>query len=423
MSIRQPLNPQYSVLSPLLDTCVRCGLCLPQCPTYLLTQNERSSPRGRIALMNAVTTGDLDVADSGYLDELDFCLGCRNCETACPAGVEYGAALEIARAGAAPYLNESPRRRVARRVGLRLVEGDLRALRAVARGLRLFQRTGARSVARFTGLLDLLGVERLDRLSPDVASEMLLPDGQVWRPDGPPRLRVGLFTGCVMSVAFAEVHLATIRTLVANGCEVVAVAGQGCCGALHAHTGDVKTARRLARRNVAAFERQSLDAIVVNAAGCGAALKEYGGWLHGHPRATTFVTTVCDYSELLLELDPRPPKPVPLTVTYQDACHLAHAQGVRRQPRELLARVPALELREMAESDLCCGSAGTYNLTRPETAEALLERKLDHALATGAGTIVTTNPGCMLQLRSGLSERGSAVQVRHLAEIVAAAYD
>jgi glycolate oxidase iron-sulfur subunit len=445
--------------------CIRCGLCLSVCPTYQLTLLEEESPRGRIAMARAATEGFLPLTPD-FVRHEESCLLCEACTAICPAGVrmeELGVAVRATLAEQAPP--QGRRARLAQRLGFWLL-ADVARLRRLLALLRLYQRSGLQALVRRTGLLRLLGLAEAEGYLPRLDAPFLVPRGQVWEPrppqppnpggspspgfapspsrlpvagegsgGSPPGLgglggangRVALFAGCVMSTAFAETDRATARVLAANGARVEAPAGQGCCGALHAHGGDREGARALARRNVAAFEAGGYDAIVVNAAGCGAMLKEYSHLLQDDPawaeRAAAFAARVRDFTEYLAALGPVAPwGRVEATVTYQDPCHLAHAQRVRRQPRALLGQVPGLRLVEMAESDLCCGSAGVYNLTHPETAEQLQERKLDNVAATGAPVVVTANPGCLLQLQAGAARRGLAVQVRHIADVLDEAY-
>jgi glycolate oxidase iron-sulfur subunit len=299
----------------------------------------------------------------------------------------------------------------------------MRRFRAACRLAWLYQRSGLRRLLRASGLLKLLGLAEAEALLPAMPRRFVVPRGQTWRPPaGRPVTRcVALFTGCVMSTAFAATTEATARLLARRGCEVVAVAGQGCCGALHLHSGAVEGARRLARTNVAAFDPAEFDAVVVNSAGCGSTLKGYGHLLEGdeQARGKAFAGKVRDITEYLADL----PADVPtggldIAVTYQEPCHLAHAQRISQQPRRLLRSIPGLELREMRESALCCGSAGIYNLTHEAMAAQLLERKLDNARATGAAAIVTANPGCLLQLQAGLRGRDDQMRVVHIVDLL-----
>jgi glycolate oxidase iron-sulfur subunit len=301
--------------------------------------------------------------------------------------------------------------------------GSMGRFRAACRAARLYQRTGMRGLLRRSGLLRLLRLDGAEALLPDMPGRFIVPHGQVWRPPQGRAVvrRVALFTGCIMSTAFAATTEATARVLARRGCEVVAVAGQGCCGAFQLDSGAAGEARALARRNVEAFSSEPFDAVVVNAAGCGSTLKGYEHLLESDG-AAGFAGRVRDITEYLAEL----PADVAAgelrcAVTYQEPCHLAHAQRITQQPRRLLRAIPGLELREMRESALCCGSAGIYNLTNGEMAARLLERKLDNAEETGASVIATANPGCLLQLQAGARERGSSVQVRHIVDLIDAA--
>jgi glycolate oxidase iron-sulfur subunit len=304
----------------------------------------------------------------------------------------------------------------------------LELFRLFSRLMWFYQRSGAQAIARRSGLLKLLKLDETETLLPPISNRFVAPQGQIYPAEGTPRYHVALLAGCIMSTAFAEVHEATIRVLQKNGCEVLLPPDQGCCGALHVHGGDMDGGRELARRNIAAFEGLGLDAIIVNAAGCGSTMKEYGHLLHDDPawaeRASAFAAKVKDISEFLgaIELNTRDLRPLNATVTYQEPCHLAHAQRISAQPRALLRAIPGLTLTEMRESSLCCGSAGIYNVTEPEMAARLGNRKLDNAEATSADILVTANPGCHLQLAGGLRRRGSAMHVRHIVEVLDQAY-
>jgi glycolate oxidase iron-sulfur subunit len=306
----------------------------------------------------------------------------------------------------------------------------MRLFRAVAGLMRLYQRSGLQRLARATGLLRLMKLDAMEALLPPMDRRFMTPLGQTFAPaDGAVTRRVGLVSGCIMSTAYAEIDRATARVLAANGCEVVVVAGQGCCGALHVHAGDKEGGRALARRNIDAFERSGVEAVIINAAGCGAALKEYGHLLHDDPvyaeRAAAFSAKVKDISEFLAPLDLNPTMgALNLTVTYQEPCHLVHAQRIAGPPRTLLRALPGVSLVEMEESSLCCGSAGVYNVTQPAMSRRLMERKTGHVLAAGADVVVSSNPGCMLQLQAGLRAAGAEgrVGVRHIVELLDEAY-
>jgi glycolate oxidase iron-sulfur subunit len=411
----------------ILNTCVHCGLCLPHCPTYRELYLEPSSPRGRIHLIGAVAEGRTALDSPVFREQMYQCLDCRACEAVCPSGVQYGQLVETARS----QIERAVPRPLWQRGMRRLVFGGLFAsmprFRRFAAFVRLYQRSGLQRFARASGVLRLVGLADQERMLPPIDSTFLVPVGQTWRPREPAQRRVALFAGCVMSTAYAEIDRATARVLVANGCEVIAPPEQGCCGALHVHAGLLDESRALMRRNVEAFEGLDVEAIIVNAAGCGAALKDYGHLLAEDSayaeRSAALAAKVRDVTEYLasIELVP-PPRPLDVTVTYQEPCHLVHAQRVKAAPRELLRAIPGLKLVEMAESDLCCGSAGIYNVTQPQLSSALRQRKVANALATGADTVVSANPGCMLQVQAGLDAAGSPVAVKHIVELLDAAY-
>lgn len=423
--------------------CIHCGLCLPSCPTYLETGDENDSPRGRIYLMRALHSGRLDLQDE-VVRHIDLCLGCRACEAACPSGVQYGGLLEHTRDHVERHHRRSFTQRFLRRVAIEKVLPFPRRLR-----LALLPARAARNL-------------RLDKVLPRFAHDMLslLPEqvSAVELPElspalGPARGRVGLVGGCVMSALFGETNRATVRLLNCAGWEVVVPKNQVCCGALYAHSGALKLARAAAQRNIEAFERVSgvgdsapptgrvesptqrssddLDAIIVNAAGCGSSLKEYGALLANEPmwatRAMQFSKKVKDLSEWLVSTGSkifdstnacRAGLKPGVKVTYQDACHLAHAQRITQAPRDLVKAVAGDAFVELPEADLCCGSAGTYNLTEPDMARRLQARKLQNILRTGAQIVVTANPGCLLQIQAAIRKEGCAIRVLHIAEFL-----
>jgi glycolate oxidase iron-sulfur subunit len=396
-------------------------MCLESCPTYLLTGLETESPRGRIHLMQQLSSGRIEPTDGLQL-HLDRCLACRACEAVCPSGVRYGALIENARAALEErhVVRRSAPASWLRRLALDLLADPAR-LEGVAGLAALYERTGLRRLLRASGLRARLpkGLRRLESLYPPLTR----PRYREQAAPSTPIARVALLLGCVMRVAYGDVHTATARVLTRLGVAVVDVPAQLCCGALHAHAGERDDAIRLAKRNIEAFEVVPLDAIVVDAAGCGAHLKSYGHLLHDDPlwaeRAAAFSARVRDVTEYLDALPgPAPLGALELRVTYQEPCHLAHAQRIKTEPRALLRRVAGLELIEMAESDVCCGSAGSYNLQQPELADALLARKLDAIEQTRADVVVSANPGCMLQVHSGLVERGRPLEVLHVVEVL-----
>lgn len=417
----------------ILKRCIRCGLCLPTCPTYVETLREPSSPRGRIRLISAVAEGSLDINSPGFVEQMYQCLDCRACEAVCPSGVEYGQLVETARAQIERVRQRPLWQRLGRLAIFEGLFGDLRRFRAASALLRFYQRSGVRRLARASGMLTLLGLREMEKLLPDLPERFVTPSDEVYAPvaDMTRQGRVALFAGCIMSTAFAETDRATIRVLTMNGFEVVIPKGQQCCGALTVHSGEMDAARALACANIAAFERSGADYIVVNAAGCGAELKEYGRLMAQEPawadRAAQFAAKIRDITELLGEVEARGQlntnfSPLPLRVTYQEACHLAHAQRISQQPRRLLRAIPGVELIEMQEASLCCGSAGVYNITRPAMANSLGDRKAGHIRATEAQAVVTANPGCYLQLRASLQRADVQMRVVHIVDLLDAAY-
>jgi glycolate oxidase iron-sulfur subunit len=409
----------------LLRACVHCGMCLPSCPTYRLTGQEASSPRGRLWLMKSVADGRLDLLDPIFDEQMYQCLNCRACEAVCPSGVHYGPLVEAARAQLEQHRPRPLWQRAARRVGMGWLFGEAGRLRAVVGGLRFYQRSGLASAVRRSGLLRLLRVAELEAMMPRVSRRSLVPGRERWTASGDRSAR--LFNGCVMGTVFADTNRAAARVMAHNGAAVDLPVGQQCCGALHVHAGMMDEARVLARRNIDAFEGSGDDAVVVTAAGCGAALKEYGYLLKDDPayaaRAARFSARVRDVTEYLAERElAPPPMAVRRTVTYQEPCHLAHAQRIASQPRKLLGAVRGLSLIEMKESSLCCGSAGIYNLIRKEMADDLGDRKARHAIETGATEVITANPGCAMQLRASLGRNGGTARVRHVVEVLDEAY-
>lgn len=403
-----------------LNRCTRCGLCEQACPTYRVLGLEADSPRGRIFLMKQVADGESDI-DADMAEHLYVCLGCRACETACPSGVPYGRLLEYGRYQVEKRGLITPRRRGWRLLRTAAFEWLLprrwltRLALAPAVLLQRWPALRATAQAIAPGRLrDLL------RMIPDAPPDAARPAVHAY-PDA--RFRVGLFRGCVMDVLFAHVHTAERRVLTRAGCLVIDPPGQWCCGALNVHAGERDVARGMARRLIDAFEDCAVDFIAVDSAGCGAVLKEYGELLRDDPAyaesAHAFALKVRDVAELLAEIGmPAGTRQVLERVTYQDACHLAHGQRVREQPRALLRSVPGLEFVEMAGADRCCGAAGVYSLTNPVMSKTVLDDKLDALAATGATTVVTGNPGCHMQLRAGIEARGMPVRVRHIVELL-----
>jgi glycolate oxidase iron-sulfur subunit len=404
----------------LIDECVHCGFCLPTCPTYVLFGEEMDSPRGRIYLMNKGL--DEEPMNDEMVRHWDLCLGCMACVTACPSGVQYD------------KLIESTRQQVERRYERRADDRAFREmifqffpypnrLRAIAAPMRLYQRFGIGDKLRRAGVMQRIParMRAMEALLPDLPKEEKIPD--LTGPVGEKRRRVGVLTGCVQRVFFSPVNAATVRVLAAEGCEVVAPK-QGCCGALSTHAGREEESLDFARKTIDTFEDLNLDNVVVNAAGCGSTMKEYGYLLRDDSeyaeKAKAFSAKVRDVSEFLQELGPVAERnPLPVTAAYHDACHLAHAQGVRKQPRQTLKQIPGIDVKEIREAEICCGSAGIYNMVEPEPAAELGERKANNILKTGAQIIVTSNPGCMLQIQSSLKKMGhGGLPMAHPVEVL-----
>jgi len=439
-----------NTLRDVAKDCVHCGFCLPACPTYQLWAEEMDSPRGRIYLVNQILDGaELSTSAAEHFDR---CLGCMACMTACPSGVQYDQLIEAARVwteearsgdgvqpavaspavaspavaspAVAPPAGKRPVRERAARAAIFSLFPYPRRLRALTAPLRTVQRTG----------LDrrLAGSRLPGRVSPALGAALrLTPPAATWRklPERVPargsrRAVVGMLTGCVQSVFFPQVNASTARVLAAEGCDVIIPSGQGCCGALSLHSGREAEAADFARRTIAIFEQTGVDAIVVNSAGCGSAMKEYERLLaHGDPgwaeRAAEMSGKVRDLAEFLAEIGPVARRhPLPVTAAYHDACHLAHAQRITKQPRELLRAIPGLNLVEVPDAGTCCGSAGVYNLLQPEAARELGGRKAEAVLAAAAPLLISANPGCSLQIASALAERGEHVAVAHTAEVL-----
>jgi glycolate oxidase iron-sulfur subunit len=405
--------------------CVHCGLCTASCPTYVETCDENDSPRGRIYLMRAVADGRLEMGP-GVRKHLELCLDCRACETACPSGVQYGRMIEPFKIALQKSAPPGEKTSLLQRLILHHLFPYADRVKLALAPARLLQRIGAIDWAERVGLTRLLppSLRRLQAMLPKLkAGSGRLPE--VLPPIGPKRARVALFLGCVADAMFPETNAATARVLQQNGCEVVIPPTQACCGAIHYHSGVEEPALALARQNMAAFELNEVDAIIVNAAGCGAMLKEYAHILPAaeHDAADRFTAKVKDISEFLMALGPIAPKnSLPMKVTYHDACHLCHAQQIRSQPRALLAMIPGLQLVPLEESEICCGAAGTYNLTQPEMSERLGRRKMDHIEATGAEMVVTGNVGCILQIARKIKERGRPMEVAHPIDLLDRAY-
>jgi len=444
----------YSVV----QQCMHCGMCLPTCPTYDATKLERNSPRGRIALMRAIADDRLE-ASKAFADEMYFCLGCLACMTACPAGVNYAELFEHARAEAEQSGKlDNPKRNVIRGFTLRWLFMDLGRLKFLGAALRLYQQLGIQSFIRRSGILKLMPqrLRELEAMTPDIqpkfSADLIAP---VTPATGRQRFRVAMLVGCAQDLIFSDVNRDTVEVLARNGCEVVTPPEQHCCGSLHAHNGEWELAQQLARRNIDQFPPEQFDAIITNAGGCGSHLKHYAKLLADdaayRARAQEWDRKVKDIHEWLVEIGIEPPCPPksPLTsslspqemrgegarragegsansgdlvVTYHESCHLCHGQKVTGQPRQLLKAIPGVKLVELPESNWCCGSAGIYNLTQPEMAGQLLDRKMRQVKSTRATVVATGNPGCLLQIVNGAKAEGMDLRVAHPVTLLAEAY-
>lgn len=458
-------NPTYEDFA----RCVHCGICLNACPTYRLWNLEADSPRGRIYQM--IHVAQTDLANIGYehaqpeaqsmpasvptngkgttggavafgpknppaaraqitksfVEHIDKCLDCRACETACPSAVEYGKLVEHSRALIERDYKRPILTRIARNLAFRKLLPYSDRIATVARLIWFYQRSGLQRFIRFSGMLELFGLADREQLLPTIETPFFFKElGRTFPAVGQKRARVAFFAGCVAQVAFARLNDSTIRVLTANGCEVVVPKFQMCCGALAAHAGIRDAARDLARKNLLAFAGDEFDAIITNAAGCGSTLKEYDHLFTEkepeYAQAVAFKSKVRDITEFLATLGLttplRPLKPLYLRVTYQDSCHLLHGQKVRSAPRDLLKQIPGLELVELPHSDICCGSAGVYNVTQTKASLELLDDKMKNIASAKPEVIVTANPGCLLQLRAGVQRTNGKQEVMHVVELL-----
>jgi glycolate oxidase iron-sulfur subunit len=414
-------DAQHPPSRQIIDSCVHCGFCLPVCPTYVLWNEEMDSPRGRIYLMKLAADGQASM-NSQWVGHFDTCLGCMACMTACPSGVDYSKLIEATRSQIERKYDRGGAEKLYRRLifGLFTRPERLRMMRAP---LLLYQKTGLQWLVRRSGALKLLPqkLRVMESLLPELPAHESV--AEVTAAQGEKRRRVGLLLGCVQREFFPDVNAATARVLAAEGCEVVSPADQPCCGALLVHAGEEDGALALARRVINVFKHTKVDAIVTNAAGCGSNVKDYGHLLRDDPqyaaRAKEFSAMCQDVSEVLAYMEPRAKRnPLRLRVAFHDSCHLQHAQGVRTQPRQLLSEIPGLEIVEIPEAPICCGSAGIYNLVQLNAANALGDRKAQLIASLDADVVVTGNPGCILQLRSSLERMGKKIPVLHTIQLV-----
>jgi glycolate oxidase iron-sulfur subunit len=410
-----------------LDKCVHCGLCLNACPTYRELGVELDSPRGRIYQMNAVVNGA--PINESYIQHLDCCLACRGCETACPSGVPYGRMIEAARAQIEASRKTSFTAHAAKKLIFETLLQSRTGLQIAGGMLFAYQASGLQRLVRATGILKPFGkLANIEALAPNAEAPFFFSKlGKTFPAIGERRYRVAFLAGCIANVAFARLNEATVRVLQRNGCEVVTPGSQNCCGALHVHSGLQMQAEALARNNIDAIEAENFDAIITNAAGCGSTLKEYDELLKNdrdyQDKAKHFTARMKDVTEFLASIDlNRSMGPLPIVATYQDSCHLAHGQKIKAAPRKLLKAIPGLTFREMPMADLCCGSAGIYNIVQNRMAMQILQRKMSYIETTKASVIVTANPGCMLQLASGARLYGGGQRVAHVVEVLDEAY-
>ncbi|MGE5443314.1 MAG: (Fe-S)-binding protein [Ignavibacteriales bacterium] len=402
--------------------CIHCGICLPECPTYRVTKLETESPRGRIHLSRAVAEGRIE-PNERFEEHIYLCLGCRACESVCPSGVKFGKILESAREIIGP--TGSPLSRFFTNIALKRLLPFPARLSIFARILRLYQKSLLKNL-----LHKLLpdSFIQAESLLPDIPEKFFSPMEETLLPVSEKRFRVGFISGCVMSILFGDVNEATVRVLRRNGCEVVVPKNQSCCGALNVHNGETRVAKEMAKRNIDAFLDKNLNAIIVNSAGCGAMLKEYGEFLRDDPRysekAEIFSRKVKDISEFLSEIPlDQNSRRLNLRVTYQDPCHLAHGQKIINQPRDLIRSIPGVELVEMESPNRCCGSAGIYNITHPEMSQRILDEKIENIKKAGADAIIAPNPGCMIQIKSGIKKHNLEMEVLHIVELIDRAYN
>jgi len=410
--------------------CVHCGLCLNACPTYRELGLEMDSPRGRIYQMIQVEKGRLPLGES-FVRHIDLCLDCRACETACPSGVEYGKLVEAARGQIEQYYHRPPFPTLLRKLFYYEILPYPGRLQWVGKLLRLYQRSGLEKLVLASRVLKLLPgrLDQVAQLAPHMEKPFFYERlGTTVPSEGKRRYRVALFAGCIANLSFARLNDATVRVLTKNGCEVVIPGGQGCCGALHVHAGIRGIARDLAKRNIQAFLAGEFDAVISNAAGCGSVLKEYPLLFEEedrefHEPAKAFVAKLRDVTEFLAGIDlNRELGIMKVRATYQDPCHLGHAQRIRTAPRKLLEAIPGLELIELKEAEICCGSAGVYNVVHNEMSDRLLESKMRRIGETRAELVLTANPGCLLQLRAGVKREGNQRRVMHVIELLDESY-
>lgn len=409
----------------ILSQCIHCGMCLATCPTYEMTKFERSSPRGRIKLIKSVARGEMPITEV-FAEEMSFCLDCQACETACPAGVKYGSMVEAARVEVTNAGFGSPLGRFIKSFSLKYILGSKTNLKIAARLLYVYQSFGIQMLLHGSGLFKFISkrLAEIDKLSPSVSKKFSddFIDDKTY-PAGEPKYKVAFLTGCLMNVMFADINKDTIEVLTACGCETYAPKDQVCCGSLHAHNGDMETAKKLAKKNLDIFCREEFDFMISNSAGCGAFMKEYEHVFEDDPeyavKAKSFSKKVKDITEFLSEQKPELNlQPLHQSVTYHDACHLVHTQKIISEPRQVINSVPGLDIKPLEESTWCCGSAGIYNIVRYEDSMVILERKMKNIQESGAKVVLTGNPGCIFQIKYGAKRFNVEVEVKHPVTLV-----
>lgn len=425
--LTEPLNAS-ALDRQKLEQCIHCGMCLEVCPSYAVFETELDSPRGRIALMRAASDGRISLSppDPSFITHIDRCLGCRACETACPSGVQYGALLEQTQAILQPERKPVAAERALRWLGLQQLMPHTSRLKMLGRLMWLYQYLGLPKIADFVAPALPAPLRAMQRILPDIK-----PRYQAYSKPlpaiGQQRGRVAFLHGCIQEAFLASVNVASVRVLRRNGFEVHFPQAQTCCGAAHIHSGDLETSKALARQNIDACLASNVDVIISNAGGCGLALKEYADLLHDDPvyaqRAATFVSKLRDISEFLVEQGDLVPGSLEARVTYVESCHLRHGQRIVQQPRQILRAIQGLDFVELAQPDRCCGSAGIYNITQPDSAEIILRNKINDIIATGAEIVAVSNTGCHMQILAGVRDAGLKVEVLHIVEILDRAMD
>lgn len=416
-------------IDEVLSHCIHCGMCLPVCPTYAVTNQEQSSPRGRIRLIRSLHDGSLNMSDE-FVNEMYFCLDCQACQTACPAGVRYGTLVEDARHIISQRGKEPLSLKIFKRLFLRGILASKSRTKFAGRLMKLYHRSGLQDAVDQSGVLNLFSrrINAKHQLLPRVGNEFFDESiSEIITPKSEVRERVAFLSGCIMNVAFPEIHRDAVEVLLTAGYEVVIPKEQVCCGSLHGHNGDVEMARTLARNNIEVFGKYNYDALIVDSAGCGAFLKEYARLLADDvdfaERAAEISTKIKDITEFLGGIHlPTPRKSLNKRVTYHDACHLVHSQNISHEPRRLITSIPGIEFVELPESTWCCGSAGIYNIARFDDSMKFLERKMENLASTHADIVATANPGCHLQLQYGIKKFGLTMEVMHPVSLLARAY-